>query len=142
MVVVSGKTLGRKKPLFSDFSVPLPPEASAGGGITLRDIIERIVRDEVKAFRLRQRDRQFLRALSSQQIEDGAVAGKIISGESEVAPQDVDEDAAVGTALQAFEDGIYLVAIDGSDKRQLDEQVFLRDDSRITFVRLTLLAGG
>lgn len=142
MVIISGKALGRKKPLFADFSIPVPPEFSDGGALTLRHLIDRIVRGEVVAFRQRQRDRQLLKALSAEQIEEGAAAGKIVSGESEVQPQDVDEDAAVGVALQAFEDGIYLVAIDGTERRKLDEQVFLRDDSRVTFIRLTLLAGG
>lgn len=142
MVTISGKALGRKKPLFADFSVSLPPEWGDGGAVTLRNVIDRIVRQEVIAFRKRQRDRQLLRALSAEQIDDGAAAGKIISGESEVKPQEVDDDEAVSVALQAFEDGIYIVAIDGSERRKLDEQVVLRDDTRITFVRLTLLAGG
>ena len=142
MVTIHGKALGRKKPLFADFSIPLPPEWGGGGALTLRNLIDRIVRNEVVAFRERQRDRQLLKALSAEQMEAGAAAGKIVAGESDVEPQEVDADEAVGVALQAFEDGIYLVAIDGAERRQLDEQVFLREDSQITFVRLTLLAGG
>ncbi|WP_254510970.1 hypothetical protein [Anatilimnocola floriformis] len=142
MIAIRGKALGRKKPLFADFSIPLPPDLGDGGALTLRSLIERIVRQEVIAFRQRQTDRQLLKALSAAQIEAGTAAGKITSGESEVAPQEVDEDQAIGTALQAFEDGIYLVAIDGNEQRKLEDQIFLRDDSTVTFIRLTLLAGG
>ena len=45
-------------------------------------------------------------------------------------------------ALQAFEDGLYLVVIDDVEYRDLEKQVFLKDDSRITFIRLTMLTGG
>jgi hypothetical protein len=141
MITVSGRALGRKKPLFDDFSIPLSP-THEGESQTLRDVIERIVRHEVAAFRRRQEDRRVLRALTAREIADAAAAGRVAMGESEVEPQDVDEDAAVGTALQAFEDGLYLVAIDGDEYRELDRQVFLNEDSRLTFIRLTLLAGG
>lgn len=141
MLTISGKALGRKKPLFADFSVP-PPEDLGDGGVTLRDVLERVVRSEVAAFHKRQENRQFLRALTAREIEAGAEAGKIESGGREVPVQEVDEDDAVSTALQAFEDGIYLVIIDGQDHRELDAQVHLQPDSRLTFVRLTLLAGG
>jgi len=55
--------------------------------------------------------------------------------------QNVDEEQAVGAALQAFEDGLYLVVLDGAEQRDLDKQVFLHADSRITFVRLAMLSG-
>ena len=140
-MIVSTKSLGKKKPLFADFSVPLPPNFSEGDGTTLRDIIEHIVRDEVRKFRERQQNRQFLRALTSRQIEEAAERGKVEMGGSEVGIQSVDEEQAVGNALLAFEDGIYLVVIDDVEQRRLDQQVFLQPDSRITFVRLTMLAG-
>ena len=72
----------------------------------------------------------------------GKEAGKVEAGGSDVEPQEVDEDEAVENAIQAFEDGIYLVSIDDQECRELDSQVFLQDDSRLTFIRLTLLAGG
>ena len=40
------------------------------------------------------------------------------------------------------EDGLYLVIIDEDEQKSLDAQVFLQEDSRLTFIRLTLLAGG
>lgn len=143
-MLITGKALGRKKPLFADWSVPLPPEWGDGGegGPTLRDVIARIVRDEVRAFRQRQHDRQFLRALTAAEIDAAAERGKIQMGESEVGPQEVDEEDAVATAWQAFDDGMYLVVIDDEEQTDLDRQVYLNADSRITFLRLTLLSGG
>jgi hypothetical protein len=141
MLTIRGKALGRKKPLFADWSIPFPPELGDGGK-TLREVIECLVRREVEAFQQRQSERQFVRALTAREVDAGAAAGKIAMGASEVAPQDVDVDAAVGTALEAFEDGLFLVVVDGQEERELDRQVYIGPDSQITFIRLTLLAGG
>jgi hypothetical protein len=142
MVTISGKALGRKKPLFADFSIAFPPDLREGGDrLTLRDLITRMVQGEVAAFRQRQEERKLIRALTAKQIEEGAEKGKIDMGGRDL-DQKVDEDAAIGTALQAFEDGLYLVVVDGEEHKELDREVYLQPDSRVTFIRLTLLAGG
>jgi hypothetical protein len=142
MITISGKTIGRTKPLFADWSIPFHPDLREGGDrLTLRDLITRIVRAEVAAFRQRQHDRQFLRALTEKQIAEGADRGKIDMGGRKL-KQTVDEDEAVGAALQAFEDGLYLVIVDGDEQAELDREIHLQPDSRVTFVRLVLLAGG
>jgi hypothetical protein len=142
MLTVSGKALGRKKPLFADFSVAPPDGLGGDDGVTLRGLIEHVVRAEVAAFKQRQCDRLQLRVLTAREIDEGAEKGKIESGGSEVGRQNVDAEEAVGTALTAFEDGLFLVVVDEQQHRELDRQVFLQPDSRVTFIRLTLLAGG
>jgi hypothetical protein len=141
MLTITGKALGRKKPLFADFSVPFPPDLGDGGAVTLRDLISRVVRHEVEAFKQRQEDRKFVHALTARQIEEGAARGKVDMGGRDL-KQQVDPEDAVGTALEAFEDGLYLVVVDGAEQRSLDAQVFLNPDSRVAFVRLVMLAGG
>jgi hypothetical protein len=141
MLTISGKALGRKKPLFADFSIPFPPDLGEGGSVTLRDLIERVVRHEVAAFRQRQQDDTFLRVLTARQIEEGAARGKIDSG-GRALDQPVHPEQAVATALEAFEDGLYLVAVDGAEQKSLDGQVFVNPDSRVAFIRLVMLAGG
>jgi hypothetical protein len=142
MLTISGKTVGRKKPLFADWSVPPPPDLGDGGSLTLRDLLGHVVRSEVAAFQKRQKDRLSLRVLSEKEIEKGAEKGKIEMGGSEVAPQKVDPEEAVAVALEAFEDGLYLVIVDEEEKKDLDGQVFIQPDSKIAFVRLAMLAGG
>jgi hypothetical protein len=142
MLTIRGKAIGARRPLFADWSIPMPPEWRGAGGLTLRALIDRVVRAEVRAFRARQEERRVFRALTARQIAEGAEKGKIEMGGSEVPAQDVDEDEAVAIACQAFEDGLYLVVIDGEDHRELDREIHLQPDSQITFVRLTLLAGG
>ena len=140
-MLVSGKAMGRKKPLFADFSIPFPPDLGDGGALTLRDLISRVVRAEVEAFRHRQQERRLVRALTAGDIDQGVVRGKVDMGGRDL-QQEVDPEEAVGTALQAFEDGLYLVIVDGQEQRELDREVYLRSDSRVAFVRLALLAGG
>jgi hypothetical protein len=141
-LTISGRAVGARRPLFADWSIPFPPEWSDEGGLTLRDLIGLVVRAEIQAFRQRQSDRQVFRALTANQIEAAAERGKIEMGRSEMPQQVVDEDVAVAVACQAFEDGMYLIVIDGEEQREIDREIHVRPDSRITFVRLTLLAGG
>ena len=145
-ITVSAKALGQRKKLLDDWAVPVPPEfvsdeERGDNGTTLRDLITHLVHQEVQAFHDRQAERRFLRVLSSKQIEQEAEQGKVNPGGSDL-DQKVDVDAAVATALVAFEDGMYLVAIDQRQYEDLDTSVFLRPDSQVTFIRLTFLAGG
>lgn len=139
MLTVTGKALGRKKPLFAEFSVP-PPD-TAVGPVTLRDLIGHVVRAEVAAFRDRQAERRLLKALTAKQIDEGLAAGKVSAGGSDI-DQKVDVEAAVAAAVEAFADGLYLAVADGTELKDLNAPVPLTADTRLTFVRLTLLAGG
>lgn len=142
-MLISTKTVGSKKPLFADFSVPLPPDFDNGGdgSWTLGDLIALVVRHEVEAFRKRQSERQFIKVLTSHEIEEGVAKGRVQMGTSEITPQTVNVADAIATALTAFEDGLFLVIIDEKRYHNLDEAVFVTPDSRLTFIRLTLLSG-
>ncbi len=141
MLVIETRALGRKRPLLDDWSIDLPPVPQDGdGGLTLRDLIARVVRAEVAAFRKRQRDRSLIRVLSEREIAEGAARGKVDSG-GRPAEQEVDEEQAVGVALAGFEDGLYLVILDGQEQKELDAPVYPKQDSRMVFLRLAFLAG-
>jgi hypothetical protein len=136
------RQLGRTSRPLDGWAVPTPPgtDASDGGGITLRELIAGVVRSEVAAFRERDARRRFVRALTEHEIAEGARRGRVDPGGRESASP-VDPDAAVGAALQGFEDGLYLVIVDGVEQRSLDAQVYLNAESRLVFLRLTFLAG-
>ncbi len=141
MIVIEGRSVGARKPLFAEWSIPLPPDLGDGGKpVTLRDLISRLVRAELEAYRTRREARRLPRVLGSAEIADGVARGRVDPGGREVRAEG-DEETAVGWALQAFEDGLYLVVIDGVEQRRLDGEVFLRPDSRVAFVRLVHLAG-
>ncbi len=138
MLLVQGKALGRKKPLFDGFSVAPP----ATGDITLRSLLGHVVRQEVAAFKGRQAERMRLpHVLTAKQIEEGLAKGKVDAGGSAL-DQAVDVDAAIAAAIEAFQDGLYLVVLDETELKDLDAPVTLSEASRLTFIRLALLAGG
>lgn len=137
---IVARQLGQKRSLYDEFSVPPPHDPRDGDRLRLRDIIAHVVRSEVAKFKDRVAARQFDRVLSARKIDDGRAQGKIDPA-AQKKPQHVDSDEAVANALLAFEDGIYLVIIDEIERRDLDELIFLRDDSQLVFVRLTFLAG-
>jgi hypothetical protein len=139
-ITIQTKVLGQRKPSFPNWTIPLPPEKS-DDHLRLRDLIEKVVREEVAAFSQRQSERQFVRFLSKSQIEAATVTGKIsMGGDKDRTP--ANDEAAVETALLAFNDGIYFVFVDDVQQENLDAELFLRPDSQITFLRLIPLAGG
>lgn len=138
---ISAKVIGQKKPVFTDWRVPLPPDLDGSRNPTLRDLITVVVGKEIEAFKLRQEQRKLAQVLTAAQIQEGAERGKIDVGERDL-QQEVDEQAAIATALQAFEDGLYYVFLDDVQQESLDQTVIVGADSHLMFVRLIALAGG
>ncbi len=139
MLTVEYKTT-RGRDRAPSFDVPLP-DGATDGGLTLRELITLAVREELAAYSERRIERTFAQALSEQRIAAGRAAGRIDSGQRHTAPPPSPE-VAVGTALEAFEDGLFLVLVDGRQETKLDAQVFVGADSTVTFLRLVALAGG
>lgn len=141
LLTIKGKVIGKSKPAFPDWSVPLPPELGGSRQLTLRDLITHVVLQEVDAFKTRQEARRLTQVLAPREIAKGAAAGKVAMG-GQVLDQAVDPQAAVHNALQAFEDGLYFVTIDGVQGKSLDQPVRVQPGSAVTFVRLVMLSGG
>jgi len=144
MITIRGKALGNRKPLFEDFSVPPPRHVGDGDGpLTLRTLITHVVSSEVEAFQKRQHARRLDRVLSLSEVERGERKGKISpeGRDPKNPPAEADVETAIATALEAFVDGLYLVVIDELEYTNLDAIVSLKPDSRVTFIRLTFLAG-
>ncbi len=108
---------------------------------TLRDLMTRIVTLEVNAFRQRQHDAMFIRALTETEIKEQSEMGKISMGGLEKT-QEIHTDVAVKVALQAFEDGLYYVFLNDQQIETLEQPVQLSNNSNIMFLRLVALAGG
>jgi hypothetical protein len=139
---ISGKILGKTKPLFSDRTLVLPVELfEREQPLTLRDLLTQIVLQEVEAFRERMQQDSVIQVLTKEAIAQGLKLGKIDSGGREI-EQQVDSQAAVDNALQAFEDGFYFVFIDDKQQEKLDDAINLRPNSQMLFLRLVPLVGG
>ena len=135
-LTISGKVLGKSQNLFTTWQLDLPEQSS-----TLGELLTQIVTAEVSAFQVRQADRRMTKVLGLVDIEAGVAVGKVSSGGSEL-DQVVDLGKAVETALQAFEDGFYLVFIDDQQQEDLTATVALTSSSELLFLRLTPLVGG
>ena len=141
-ILVDGKVIGQKRPLFTDWHIELPPiDENNGGRLKLRDLIRSIVDKEVDAFRNWQEERRLARVMSRREITQGVERGKVDPGEHDL-EQSVDTEEAVAIALKAFEDGLYFVFIDEVQQTHLDREVFLKTNSKVVFLRLTALVGG
>ena len=132
----SGKVLGKSQNLFTSWQMSLPEQP-----LTLAELLAQIVRSEIGAFQTRQTDRRTTKVLGIIDIEAGVALGKISSGSSDL-DRVVDVQGAIENALQAFEDGFYLVFIDDKQQEDLAAFVDLKVNSELLFLRLTPLVGG
>lgn len=135
-LTIEAKVLGQKKPLFPTWVITLGENR-----MRLRDLITKVVLEEVSAFQQRQEERRLARLMTKGEIEQAIVQGKVDLGERDL-KQKVDPQAAVETALQAFEDGLYYVFVEGEQIQSLDSEVLLQPKTRVSFIRLVALAGG
>jgi hypothetical protein len=140
---ISGKIIGKTRPLFNDRSISLPIKLfDRGQSITLRDLLTQIVLQEVEAFHERSQQKSLIQILTKEAIDSSLKLGKIDSGGREIEPQKVDPQIAVENALLAFEDGFYFVFIDDKPQEKLDSAIDLRPNSQMLFLRLVPLVGG
>lgn len=140
-MLVETRVAGKKVRLLDRWSIPTSPldRGGDGDGLTLRALITRMVLAEVQAFGERQRCRRLVSVLSQPAIDAGRASGKIDPGGHAVGAP-ADPNAAVGAALQGFEDGLYLVILDGVEQTELDRHIYPTAESQLVFLRLTFLA--
>ena len=138
MPLVEGKVPGSRSPLFDPFV--FEPDAPGDGNepYRVRHLIAKLVRETVRDFNHRERDRARM-ALTETRLAEAIERGRVGSAREEA--QRADAEIATGQALQAFEDGLYLLFVDDEEKRSLEEIVCLQPETRITVIRLVALAG-
>jgi len=137
-VRVEAAVPGRKRAGTAEHRVELDLVA---GSVTLRKLIDAVVRAEVRAFQARAEQSSFIRVLTEQALEEGLGTGVVRSGGRETATA-VDVDDAVATALLAHDDGLYQVLVDDEPVDELDAVVEISPETRLLFLRLVPLAGG
>ena len=134
---IEAKIAGQRRELFTPYEIEWPIAKE----LTLHELIDAVVRQEVAAFRSRQQQRQLDRVLTPQRINEDASAGKVDPAAKET-PTAVNEENAVEVALEAFDDGLYFVFVDGRQLQTLSDVVHVVPTSTLLFVRLTPLVGG
>ena len=105
--------------------------------ITVRELIRSRVFQEVKDFNLKQagKDRTPYQGLV-QPTESEA----LLNGES--VAQTVDWQRQFDRAVDAYGRGQILVLVDDRQTKSLDDEIIIKSESKISFLRLTVLTGG
>jgi len=131
--LVTIKAAGQKKHLAS---IPLDVPESP---LTLRQFVEQIVADNVKAFNAKKVDSDLVRYLTQDAIDEQALTGKV-GFDRRYGSREADARESVEAALLAYADGLYRVFVDDREITGLDETIQFHEASTVTFIRLTLLS--
>lgn len=108
--------------------------------MTLQEFLTETVKITVREYNSGKGSEEVLRLMSREEIDDQAATGKVVFG-ADYDDRKADEPQAVENALQCFADGMIAVFIDGRRYEELQEQAALKENSEVTFVRLTFLVG-
>lgn len=116
--------------------------------MTVEDFLTETVLQNVREYNERKDAKELLRLFSpatggesiEEKLDDMVAFGKVSYGDS-LNDKKADPAAAVKNALQCFDDGLVALFADGVRYTKGDEQIPLKDQSEVTFVRLVFLAG-
>lgn len=135
------KGASRKKAAIAQMTCEYPDRE-----MTAEEFLAETVRQNVREYNARKDAVEILRLFANdneeieEHLEAGAASGKVSYGD----PTDMrkaDEEKAVENALQCFDDGLVALFADGVRYTDRNGKMVLRDQSEVTFIRLTFLAG-
>lgn len=127
------KQLGSRREKIGEILFPLENNPS-----TVKELIRECVRTSVNAFNNRIKNSGG--TLSESQLEAMSEAGKIAFGIG-FNDKEQDIDKALETAYQAYEDGLFRIFIDENEIGKIDDKISVTENSLVTFIKLTMLAG-
>lgn len=134
-IKINVKKIGKNRSLTASVFYDYPE-----GVDTVAKLLRETVRINLAEFIKRRKRTEVEAVLSGEDIEEQAGTGKISFGIA-YDSRTADFEKAVGNACQCFEDGIAVIFLDGKRLETLGERIDLREDSELTFVRMTMLAG-
>lgn len=134
-IFVNVKQLGKRRNAVEDKEVLL--DAVPG---TVAELIVAIVIRQVEEYNERLEQNDLLKYLTDEEIKDRATTGKV-SFEFNYNGLPADAEKAVRNALQSFEDGIFRVFLNEEELESPDQIIDLEEEDKLTFIRLTMLAG-
>ena len=134
-IFVNVKQLGKRRNAVEDKEVLL--DAVPG---TVAELIVAIVIRQVEEYNERLEQNDLLKYLTDEEIKDRATTGKV-SFIFNYNGLPADTEKAVRNALQSFEDGIFRVFLNEEELESPDQIIDLKEEDKLTFIRLTMLAG-
>jgi hypothetical protein len=111
-----------------------------GNTPTVYELINAVVKQQVQEYNDKPAEKNLLSFLNRETIERDAENGKVGFGSIYNENKAVVAEAQQ-TAVQAFEDGIFVLFADDQEYTKSGAIIHLTEDSILTFVRLTFLAG-
>jgi hypothetical protein len=134
-VFVNLKQLGKRRNIIDKKLYFLENKPS-----TVEALIKSFVTICVKDFNDRVDNKKIITYLSKEEINNHAQVGKISFNEDNRGDkQDIDQ--AIENAMQSYEDGIFRIFIDDDEVGALHDEIKIIENSTLTFIRLTMLAG-
>jgi hypothetical protein len=103
--------------------------------ITVRDLIRQRVRHEVEEYNRR-------KPATFRGLVQPTDSERTLNGYRLKQPRSIDADLQLDKAIGAFAGNQIIVLVDDRQVESLDEEIALRPDTRVSFLRLTPLVGG
>lgn len=134
-VNVTVKQLGKKRERFSkqDFCLRKKPD-------TVKELIEQTVFTCVNQYNARLAQPDVSPLPSQSEMEAMAELGKVAFG-AFAQGKPADPRKAVDTAIVGYQDGLYRIFLNDRLLTGLDEELSLKEDDHLIFIRLVMLAG-
>lgn len=132
---IQTKQLGKRKCSIEKMPVyfPVPPT-------NVQELIEAIVSWQVGEYNERLQQSEVLKYLTSEEVEDKVASGKVGFDVNYNGKPAIESDAIIN-ALQSYEDGIFRIFLDDTELGELSSLIRLKEESTLTFIRLTMLSG-
>jgi hypothetical protein len=137
-ITVEARTIGQKNPSDTSWEVFINQGQVK---YTLRELIACVVQEEVNFYNQKYHQNRLSPVLSFDEIEQGKADGKIGFSNKSNYPI-VDSQVEGEKAVKAFRVGQYYVFVDDVQVNDLDDEVVLKSNSIVVFIRLMPLRGG
>ncbi|WP_312476606.1 hypothetical protein [Neobacillus sp.] len=134
-IYVTLKSIAKRKAFLEkvEFQLTKQPE-------TIGELISELVSINVRAFNERQEDIPFGQFFTKEEMIQSGAAGKVdfavVYNEHKA-----NEEDAIKTAIQAFQDGFFKVFIKDVEQGVESPSIQLNDGDHLVFIKLTMLAG-
>ncbi len=143
-IKVNVKSVASRRSGVKAIDFELPEEIKAQ--TTVGEFLDAVTAICVSQYKKRQNESEILKVLTSEQIEEKSLSGKIGFGVNYGTNSPVLKEAQENSR-QCYLDGIFALFVDGKeisglkDSLPLETPIELHEGSEVTFIRLAMLAG-
>lgn len=134
-VKITVKQMGKKRNKIdeADFTLRRQPQS-------VKELIEESVHTCVSLYNQRWDKKDAAMPLSDSEIEDMSEIGKIAFGIN-YGNKEAEEDLAVQTAIQAYEDGLVRIFLNQEELGDIGQEITVSEGDCLLFIKMTMLSG-